>query len=195
MRNPLFGYLKWMLFVLLLGMGFTASAGAQTRTVAGDGYQGSSGDEGLSASTPPMAGCAPMAVSRVSGTVDESMRVPLSGNVHPLARAEFDRGKVSDSLLLEHIVMLLKRSSEQEVALQTRIDQMHSHNSKLFHQWLGASQVGNCYGVADADIAAVTSWLQKHGFKIDSIPAGKTMILFTGTAGQVQEAFGTRSTI
>jgi hypothetical protein len=43
-------------------------------------------------------------------------RSPLPGNVHPLARAEFDQGKVSDSMPLEHIIMMLKRSPEQELA-------------------------------------------------------------------------------
>ena len=132
-----------------------------------------------------------MAIIRLSAPVDEDVLVPLPGNIHPLARAEFDHGKVSDGLPMEHIIMLLQRTPEQELALQTRIDQMHNQKSPLFHQWLGADQVGSCYGVADADIVKVTSWLEKHGFKVDTIPAGKTMILFSGTAAQVQEAFHT----
>jgi len=53
-----------------------------------------------------VAGCTSMAVNRISGAVDETVRTPLSGNIHPLARAEFDQGKVSDSLPLEHMIML-----------------------------------------------------------------------------------------
>jgi len=137
------------------------------------------------------AGCTPLANNRVTSVVDDGVLTPLSSNVHPLARAEFDQGRVSDSLPLQHIVMLLKRSPEQELALQTRIDQMHNQQSPLFQHWLNAKEVGNCYGVADADVAAVTSWLEKHGFTIDSVPASKMMLIFTGTAGQVAEAFHT----
>jgi len=137
------------------------------------------------------ADCTPLAVDRVTTIVDDHVLTPIPGNVHRLARPEFDRGKVSDSLPLEHIVMLLKRTPAQESALQTRIDQMHNPRSPLFHQWLSAAEVGNCYGVGDADITAVGAWLQKHGFTIDSVPAGKTTLIITGTARQVEEAFHT----
>jgi subtilase family serine protease len=137
------------------------------------------------------AGCTSMAVNRITGAVDESALTPLSGNVHPLARAEFDQGKVSNSLPLEHMILLLKRNPEQETALQTRIDQMHNQQSPLFQKWLSADDVGRCYGAADTDIALLSSWLQKHGFTVDAIPAARTMFIFTGTAGQVAEAFHT----
>jgi subtilase family serine protease len=75
--------------------------------------------------------------------------------------------------------------------MQTRIDQMHNQRSPLFHQWLSAERVGACYGVANEDIAVVSQWLQSHGFKIDAVPAGKTVLIFSGTAGQVREAFHT----
>jgi subtilase family serine protease len=140
------------------------------------------------AATGTLADCRSVSVT---GTVDENVLTPLEGNVHPLARAEFDQGKVSDSLPLEHVIMLLKRSPEQEIALETRIDQMHNQQSPLYKQWLNASQMGTCYGAADADIAAVSAWLQKHGFTVDYVPASKTMLIFTGTAGQVAEAFHT----
>ena len=108
-----------------------------------------------------------------------------------MARAEFDQGRVDDSLPLEHIVMVFNRTPDQELALQTRIDQMHNPNSPLFQQWLSSAQMGSCYGVTDADIAAVAAWLQKHGFKIDSVPDSKIMVIFSGNAGQVAEAFHT----
>ncbi len=137
------------------------------------------------------SGCSPITVNRVTSPVDESRLTPLQGNLHPLARAEFDQGKVADELPMEHIIMLLKRSPEQEAALETRIDQMHNQRSPLFQQWLNADQVGSCYGVADADIANVSGWLQKHGFTVDSVSASRMMLIFTGTAGQVREAFHT----
>src|ERR1700722_3963024 len=105
------------------------------------------------------AGCTSMAVNRITGVVDETVRTPLSGNLHPLARAEFDQGKVSDSLPLEHMIMLLQRNPAQETALQTRMEQMHNQQAPVFQQWLSADDVGRCYGVAAANIAVLTSWL------------------------------------
>lgn len=135
--------------------------------------------------------CSPMAVPRITAAVNDRMLTSLNGNVHPLARAEYDQGKVDDSLPLKHIILMLQRSPEQEKALATRIDQMHNRRSPYYHRWLKAEDVGGCYGVADPDIAKVTGWLQSHGFQIDEVPAGKTLVIFSGTAGQVRSTFKT----
>ena len=135
--------------------------------------------------------CTPMATARVTAEPDEDQLTGLAGNVHPMARAEFDRGAVPDDLPMEHIILMLQRAPEQEMALQARIDQMHNHQSPLFHKWLSTQQMGSCYGVADADIATISKWLVGKGFKVDSVPAGKTLLIFSGTAGQVSTAFHT----
>ncbi len=135
--------------------------------------------------------CQPMQVARVTADVDDSARITLRGNVHRFAQARYDQGRVDDSLLMEHIIMMLKRTPDQEHALNTRIDQMHNGRSSYYHQWLRPEDVGGCYGVADSDIAAVTGWLERQGFTIDAVPAGKMLIIFTGTAGLMREAFNT----
>jgi len=137
------------------------------------------------------ADCAPMAVARLTSDPDEENLATLPGNLHPMARSEFDRGMVPDDLPMEHIIMMLQRTPEQENALQARIDQMHNSQSPLYHQWLKTEQVGSCYGVADADIARISNWLQAKGFTVDSVPAGKTLLIFTGTAGLVRDTFHT----
>ena len=137
------------------------------------------------------ADCAPMAVARLTSDPDEENLATLPGNLHPMARSEFDRGMVPDDLPMEHIIMMLQRTPEQENALQARIDQMHNSQSPLYHQWLKTEQVGSCYGVADADISRISNWLQAKGFTVDSVPAGKTLLIFTGTAGLVRDTFHT----
>jgi len=54
----------------------------------------------------------------VTQRVDESTLIRLYGNTHPLARAEFDRGAVPPSFAMERMLLVLRRSPEQEVALQ-----------------------------------------------------------------------------
>lgn len=58
------------------------------------------------AETSPQNACEPLAVARKTNAVDDNMRISLPGNFHPLARAEFDEGKVDDSLPMEHIMMM-----------------------------------------------------------------------------------------
>src|SRR5437870_3985356 len=53
----------------------------------------------------------------VTQAVDESNRVTMRGNVHPLARAEFDQGAIADRQPVDRIYLLLNRSAEQQAAL------------------------------------------------------------------------------
>jgi len=128
---------------------------------------------------------------RVTETVDDAQRVTLKGNVHPLARAEFDRGAVADAQPMKRILLLLKRSDEQETALESTLESLQDKSSPLYHQWLTPEQFGAQFGPADADIQAVTDWLTRQGFTIEKVYSGKTVVEFSGNAGQVQKAFGT----
>jgi subtilase family serine protease len=46
------------------------------------------------------------------------------------------------------------------------------------------------FGVADADIEPTENWLTNEGFHVDSVARSRDRITFTGTAAQVQRAFG-----
>jgi hypothetical protein len=129
--------------------------------------------------------------ARVVEAVNDANRVTLSGNVHPLARAEFDRGAVADAQAMNRMLLLLKRSDGQEASLQAILQSQQDKSSGSFHQWLTPEQFGAQFGPADADIQAVTDWLTRQGFSIGKVYSGKTVIEFSGTAGQVQRAFGT----
>ena len=128
---------------------------------------------------------------RVVEAVDNARRVTLPGNVHPLARAEFDRGAASDALPMTRMLLLLKRSDEQEAALQDYLEKQQDKSSPNYHQWLTPAEFGAQYGPADADIQSVTQWLSGQGFTIEKVYSGKTVIEFSGTAAQVRAAFGT----
>ena len=47
----------------------------------------------------------------------------LPGNTSPRARPELDRGKAPDSLPLDHILMMLRRSQTEELDLEQFIEQ------------------------------------------------------------------------
>ena len=129
--------------------------------------------------------------SRVIGPVDRSRRVTLPGNVHPLARAEFDRGSVAPGMAMSRMVLVLKRSDEQEAALQSFMAEQQNPKSPDFHHWLSAAEFGATFGISDQDLAKVTGWLQGEGFSVDTISQGRGTIEFSGTASQVQRSFQT----
>src|SRR5213594_531390 len=102
--------------------------------------------------------------ARITQAVDEKNLVVLHGNVHPLARPEFDQGLVADAQPLKRMLLLLQRSSDQETALRQLLDDQQSKSSPNYHTWLTPEQFGQEFGAADADIQAVTQWLASLGF-------------------------------
>lgn len=127
----------------------------------------------------------------INQRVDEHALVALGGNLRSEAVRANDRGAVADELPMEHLQLLLKRPPELEQALAQAIEEMHTPGSPRFHQWLTPQQFGEQYGVAASDLNTVTSWLTGHGFTVNVVYPGGTMIDFSGTARQVREAFHT----
>ena len=127
----------------------------------------------------------------ITQTIDESKLATLEGNTRPEAKAKYDRGRVPDSLPMDHLLLLLKRSPQAERDLKKLIDDLHNPSSPSFHNWLTAAEFGNRFGVAPEDRDAIKTWLRSHGFEVNvDYPSG-TLIDFSGTAGQVREAFHT----
>jgi len=106
--------------------------------------------------------------------VDDTQTVTLKGNVHPLARAEFDRGMVDPGQPVGRMLLLLARSPEQETSLRQLIDEQQTKSSPNFHAWLSPEQFGQQFGPADADIQAVTTWLAAQGFSGVKVGVGRT---------------------
>jgi len=129
--------------------------------------------------------------ARITQVIDETQSVRLTGNVHPLARREFDQGPVPDSTPMSRMLLVLQRSREQEAALETLLGEQQVKDSPNYHNWLTPQQFGVQFGPADADIQTVTGWLTQHGFQGIKVAAGRTVIEFSGTSGQVRNAFHT----
>src|SRR5271155_450126 len=127
----------------------------------------------------------------VTQPVDNSVRTTLKGNVHPLARAQYDQGEAPSDMMLHRMMLVLKRSDQQEVALRRLMENQQIKNTPTYHQWLTPTQFGAEFGPAESDLATVTTWLQKSGFEVTRVSNGRDVIEFNGTVGQVKVAFGT----
>src|SRR2546422_701175 len=128
---------------------------------------------------------------RITQSINEMDRVVLQGNTHPEARLANDHGAVANDFVMEHMLLQLKRSPEQELALQQFIDELHTKGSPNFHHWLTAAEFGESFGLSQQDLDAITAWLESYGFKINVVYPSGMLIDFSGTAGQVRKAFQT----
>ena len=129
--------------------------------------------------------------SRISGPIDENHLVRLRGNVYPQARPENDQGAAPSDLPMNRMLLVLRRAPEQEAALAQFLQAQESKSSPLYHQWLAPAQFGRQFGPSDADIQTISSWLASHGLTVTQVSNGRTVIEFSGTAAQVQDALHT----
>jgi subtilase family serine protease len=123
--------------------------------------------------------------------IDETHLVQLTGNTPFEPRAAKDQGRVDDSMLIEGIQLQLKRSPSQEAAAEQLADDVNRPGSPHFHQWLTADQFAERFGVSAEDISTLTDWLTSHGFRVSRPSTSRMVITFSGTAGQIREAFHT----
>jgi hypothetical protein len=130
--------------------------------------------------------------ARITAAIDERNLVSLSGNVHPLARPEYDRGPAADGQALHRMLLLLQRSPQQETALRQRLEDQQNKASANYHQWLTPEQFGREYGLADADLQAITNWLASHGFSNIQLGPGRMVLELSGNVGQLRNAFHTQ---
>ncbi len=129
--------------------------------------------------------------SRIRQPIDSNQTTFLRGNVHRLARAEFDRGPVSPALKIQGASIVFNHSATQQNDLDTLIAQQQDPDSPNYHKWLSTQQFGDRFGMTEDDIAKVATWLKSQGLTVDRVADSRTQIFFSGTAAQVQRALHT----
>ncbi len=122
---------------------------------------------------------------------DQERTVTLTGNRHPLARAEFDIGPAAPDFPMQRMILVLEPTAEQQAALDALVAAQHDPASALYHRWLTPEDFAAEFGVSSENLRRVTDWLSASGFTIEETPAGNRSILFSGTAAQVEAAFHT----
>jgi len=192
--NSLGGYLR------SASVHFTAGAvlccgGAQGLSKPLQGWVGPS-----SASTSPPAPAATTRAEsaqsvapaiRIVDSIDETRLVKLSGNIHPLARARFDKGRVSPGLPMGDLILVMRRGAEEQAAFDRFVASQYDSKSPNFHLWLTPEEVGEEFGPSLSDIEVVSNWLSSHGFAIDEVSKDRLSIRFSGLASQVESTFHT----
>ena len=129
--------------------------------------------------------------SRITGIVDDSSRVTLQGNTHPFAQSRYDRGPAPISMPADRLLLVLKRSMQQEADLQTYLQSVQDANSPDYHKFVSPDEFGKRFGVGDNDLQTIQAWLSGNGLTIDKVSRGRMAIELSGTVGQVQSAFHT----
>jgi subtilase family serine protease len=130
--------------------------------------------------------------ARISSEINMSQISRLQGSQQPLAQAQFEAGRMPADTRLRGMGLAFNRTAAQQADLEALIAAQQNSASPLYHQWLTPDQFAARFGMAQADIDKVETWLQQQGFSIDSVARSRNLIRFSGNAGQVEQAFQTQ---
>lgn len=133
---------------------------------------------------------APVA-SRVTQAVNNLQRVTLSNSVSARIAAAKDLGSLTGSHALTRMMLVLKRSDEQQKALDTLVAAQHQKGSASYRKWLTPAEFQSRFAPSTADLAQITGWLQAQGFSNVKVAPGGQRIEFDGAAATVESAFQT----
>jgi uncharacterized protein (TIGR03437 family) len=87
--------------------------------------------------------------------------------------------------------LFLKPSASQQADLRQLLDDQQNPASPLYHRWLTPDEFADRFGLSRNDIAAATDWLRSQGFAVGKVARSRRWIVFSGTSGQVENAFHT----
>jgi len=118
--------------------------------------------------------------------------ITLRGNVHPLARPEFDRGETDASLPMERMILTFRLNAVKQAELDKFLAELQDSASPNFHHWISPEEFNKRFGPASEDIYSITDWLTSHGFSVNEIAKSGAWVNFSGTVANVERAFHTR---
>src|SRR4051794_25248493 len=74
-------------------------------------------------------------LNRVTRQINGGQIQVVKGNLHPLARPQFDQGPLDPSLALDHVLLLYKLSGPQQAELDQLLAAQQNPSSPRFHKW------------------------------------------------------------
>ena len=128
---------------------------------------------------------------RIVRKIEKTPSFAVRGNVHPMARADSDRGTVGPLFRMERITMTFKPTDAQQAELDSLLKQQQDSSSPAYHKWLTPEEFADRFGISTNDLNRVVDWLHAQGFTIDEIARNRRSVTFTGSARQVEASFRT----
>ena len=128
--------------------------------------------------------------SRIAGQINPSEQVEIAGTATHRPATSTVVGRLPGNTPLTRMGLVLAPSAAQQADLDQLLADQLNPASASYHQWLTPAQFGARFGVSDADLAKIESWLTSQGFDVLSVPASRNTVFFSGTAATVESAFG-----
>jgi len=143
--------------------------------------------------TTPGALSAASVPKRLHSSIDDRRTFVLKGHTRPAVAQGLaqDQGEVSGSLLMPRLSVHFAMTAAQQADLNQLLESLQDRRSANYHKFLTPEEYAARFGVNEADLAKVTTWLESNGFTNLEVARSRSWIGFNGTAAQAQMAFHT----
>jgi subtilase family serine protease len=127
--------------------------------------------------------------NRISRDSSAQSLAALSGMAHPLIQRAADLGAVEPAMQLHSLILNIALTEDQQRQIAQIQADIDNPRSSRYHKYLTQEQYGALFGLTDADLHELTSWLTSQGFTVNSVSTSRNAIMFSGTAVHVAVAF------
>jgi subtilase family serine protease len=117
-----------------------------------------------------------------------SSRAPLAGSMIPAAARQHPAGAVAKSARVNFELVLKLRDAAGAQALVRAVS---SPGSASYRHYLTAAQWEKRFSPGAGEVSSARAWLKSQGFKVGAVSRDRITISASGTAAQVESAFGT----
>ena len=83
---------------------------------------------------------------RILYAVDSARVAPVKGTAHPMARQQFNKGRISPQRQLTGVALTFRLSAAQQADLQELLREQQDRSSVNYHKWLTPGQYAARFG-------------------------------------------------
>lgn len=130
--------------------------------------------------------------NRLSRSAAATAPQEMPQGVSPRVKSSTLLGHLSGDVPMQSMSLVLAPTAAQSAALDQLLADQQNPASPSYHQWLTPAQFGAQFGVSDADLQVLESWLTNQGFQINEVAPSRNRITFSGPAATVEAAFHTQ---
>src|SRR5579864_4501508 len=106
---------------------------------------------------------------RITSPVDPGRTRIVPGNISRRAQPQYDQGEIDPSRRIDYVVLVTKRTAEQQAELDTLLADQQNPSSPRFHAWLSPEEFGNRFGLSTGDQAKIAGWLRSRGLMVQHV--------------------------
>lgn len=128
--------------------------------------------------------------NRISMQITDSDRASVRETVPVRARLSADLGEAADQTL-PAVSLYFNMTEAQQADLTQLLQDQQNPASPHYHQWLTPAQYGARFGLTDADLQKVQTWLTSRGLKVIDVAPSRNYVTISGNLRQIESAFST----